>query len=76
MPIGYVVTGPVAEAIGTRETLVLAAAIGASSSLAALASRSVRELRHLEDDGATPERETVFDSERESPGPAQPNPLP
>ena len=76
MPIGYVVTGPVAEAIGTRETLVLAAAIGAASSLAALASRSVRELRRLEDDGATPERETVFDSERESPGPAQPTPLP
>ena len=49
MPIGYVVTGPVAEAIGTRETLVLAAAIGAASSLAALASRSVRELRRLED---------------------------
>jgi MFS family permease len=49
MPIGYVITGPVAEAIGVRETLVAAAVIGAVSTVGVLSSRSVRELRRLPD---------------------------
>jgi MFS family permease len=49
MPIGFVVTGPVSDAIGVRETLIAAAVIGTASPLAALASSSVRDLRRLED---------------------------
>ena len=50
MPIAYVVTGPVAEEIGVRPTLLVAAAIGFASTLGVLISRSVRELRRLEDE--------------------------
>jgi hypothetical protein len=53
MPIGYVVTGPVTEAIGVRETLFAAAAIGVFSTAAALSSRSVRELERIEEGPAT-----------------------
>jgi MFS family permease len=53
MPIGYVVTGPVAEAIGVRETLLAAAAIGVVSTVGALSARSVRELERLEERPAT-----------------------
>jgi MFS family permease len=56
MPIGYVVTGPVAEAIGVRETLLAAAAIGVASTGGALTSRSVRGLRRLEEEPASGER--------------------
>jgi hypothetical protein len=48
MPLAYVVAGPVADAIGVRNTLFVAAAIGLSSSVGALLSRSVRDLRRLE----------------------------
>ena len=45
VPIGYAVVGPVADAIGTRETLLLAAALSLLATLAVLASRDVRTLR-------------------------------
>jgi predicted MFS family arabinose efflux permease len=48
MPLAYVVAGPVADEIGVRNTLFVAAAIGLSSSAGALLSRSVRDLRRLE----------------------------
>ena len=51
MPISYAITGPVSEAIGVRETLIAAAAIGAASTVGVLLSRSVRELRRLPDEG-------------------------
>ena len=77
MPIGYVVTGPVADAIGVRETLVLAAALAAASSLGALAFPSVRELRRLEDDlDAKPSPSPAASAAGESPAPAPPAPLP
>jgi Transmembrane secretion effector len=47
MPISFAVTGPVAEAIGVRETLIAAAVIGVLSTGAVLSFRSVRELRRL-----------------------------
>jgi MFS family permease len=50
MPIGFAITGPVAEAIGVRETLLAAAAIGVVSSAGALVSRSVRELERVEEE--------------------------
>ena len=53
MPIGYVLTGPVAEAIGVRETLFAAAAIGVVSTAGALSARSVRELERIEEGPAT-----------------------
>lgn len=53
MPIGYAITGPVSEAIGVRETLLAAAAIGAVSTVGVLMFRSVRELERLEEDPAT-----------------------
>jgi MFS family permease len=49
MPISYAITGPVAEAIGVRETLIAAAVLGAASTVGVLTSRSVRELRRLPD---------------------------
>jgi MFS family permease len=48
MPLAYVVSGPVADAIGVRNALLAAAAIGLCSSAGALLSRSVRDLRRLE----------------------------
>jgi MFS family permease len=45
MPIGYVVTGPVADAIGVDETLWLAAAISVGATLIALAQPDLRQLR-------------------------------
>jgi hypothetical protein len=60
MPIAYVVTGPVAEEIGVRPTLLGAAAIGLASTLGVLLSRSVRELRRLEDEPTpAPAREAL-----------------
>lgn len=49
MPIGYVISGPAADAIGVRATLLAAAALGAASATAALCSRSVRDLRRIDD---------------------------
>ena len=46
MPIGYVVVGPVAEAIGDHLTLILAAGWMVLSSALLLVAPSVRNLRH------------------------------
>ena len=45
MPAGYIVAGPLAEAIGVTETLVLAAALGIVSHLGILLVPSVRTMR-------------------------------
>ncbi|MDR0360337.1 MAG: MFS transporter [bacterium] len=45
MPIGFLIADPLAETIGTRQTLILAAAWVALSSVAVLAAPSVRNLR-------------------------------
>lgn len=47
-PVGLVVVGPVAEAIGVRETLLVASGLAATSVLMALSVRDVRELRRIE----------------------------
>jgi len=52
MPLGLTLAGPLSAAIGTRTTLVAAAALAAASSAAVLAVRDVRELERLEE---TPE---------------------
>jgi predicted MFS family arabinose efflux permease len=44
-PIGYALVGPLSEAIGVEESLVLAGALNLSSTLAILAVPSVRALR-------------------------------
>jgi hypothetical protein len=54
MPLAFAVAGPAAEAIGVRNTLFVAAGIGLASSAGALLSRSVRELRRLEDEPSPP----------------------
>lgn len=48
MPLGYVVAGPLAEAIGLDLTLALAAAIGAVANMSLLLVPSVRNLRRVE----------------------------
>jgi hypothetical protein len=68
MPLAYVVAGPVADEIGVRNTLFVAAAIGLSSSAGALLSRSVRDLRRLEGE-PTSRRGTDLAPEGELPGP-------
>jgi hypothetical protein len=47
-PIGLAAAGPIASAIGTRTTLILAAALAAVAVGGALAVREVRELRRVE----------------------------
>ena len=47
-PLGLVVVGPVAEAIGVRETLLVASALAAISVAIALSVRDVRQLERLE----------------------------
>jgi MFS family permease len=49
MPVAYAVAGPLAEAIGVRQTLLGAAAIGVACNVGALLSRSVRELERVDD---------------------------
>jgi MFS family permease len=49
MPIGYVVTGPVADAIGVDETLWLAAAISIGATLVALAQPDLRRVRRSQE---------------------------
>ena len=49
MPVGFILAGPMSEAFGVRATLLAAAALAAAALLLALASRSVRDLRRLED---------------------------
>ena len=45
IPVGFAVVGPVAEAIGTSETLLLAAALNFLTTLAVLAVHDVRTIR-------------------------------
>lgn len=47
-PIGLATAGPIAAAIGTRTTLLVAAAVAAVAIAGALATREVRELRRVE----------------------------
>jgi MFS family permease len=47
-PVGLATAGPIASAIGTRTTLILAAALAAVAVAGALAVRDVRELRRIE----------------------------
>ncbi len=54
MPAAYAIAGPVAGWIGVRETLLGAAAIGTACTVGALLSRSVRDLRRLEEEDVTP----------------------
>jgi MFS family permease len=49
MPIAYIVAGPVADLLGVRETLALAAAVGFISTCGVLVSRSVREARRIDE---------------------------
>lgn len=69
MPIAFVVTGPVAEEIGVRPTLLGAAAIGLASTLGVLLARSVRELRRLEDEPMPSPSREALGSEGELPDP-------
>jgi MFS family permease len=48
MPLGYVVAGPLAEAIGLDVTLAIAAAVGAVANFGLLLVPSVRNLRRVE----------------------------
>jgi MFS family permease len=48
MPLGYVVAGPLAEAIGLDLTLALAAGLGVAANLGLLLVPSVRNLRRVE----------------------------
>jgi len=76
MPIAYVVTGPVADEIGVRPTLLGAAAIGFASTVGVLLSRSVRELRRLEDEPTPEPSREAFGSEGELPDPVPLAPRP
>ena len=68
MPIGFVITGPVTDAIGVEQTLGLAAAVSVGATLVALAQPDLRELRRA----SLP----VSGSAGESPVPVPPGPLP
>jgi MFS family permease len=52
MPVAYAATGPVSEWLGVRGTLLAAAAIGFAATGGVLLSRSVRELRRLDEPSA------------------------
>jgi MFS family permease len=54
IPLGLAIVGPVADAIGLKEALWLAAAISTLSALSTLAVRDVRELRQRDDVPAEP----------------------
>ena len=45
VPLGLAVAGPVAQAVGTRETILGAAALSLGATLAVLLSRDVRTIR-------------------------------
>jgi hypothetical protein len=47
-PLGLAAAGPIASAIGTQTTLILAASLAAVAVAGALAVRDVRELRRVE----------------------------
>ncbi len=71
MPVAYALAGPVAEWIGVREALLAAAAIGIACTVSALLSRSVRELRRLDDEAAAPAAPSVSEVDPE-PAPTVP----
>jgi len=50
IPLGFAIAGPVADAIGLKEALLLAAAISTVSAVATLLVRDVRDLRRRDDD--------------------------
>jgi predicted MFS family arabinose efflux permease len=54
IPLGYAIAGPVADAIGLKEALWLAAAVSTLSALSTLAVRDVRELRQRDEVPAEP----------------------
>jgi len=64
MPLGYVVAGPLAEAIGLDLTLAIAATVGIIANLGLLLVPSVRNLRRLED--------TEPDADVDEPGSSEP----
>jgi len=47
-PVGLIIVGPIAAAIGVRSTLILASGLGGLSIVMALSVRDVRELRRVE----------------------------
>ncbi|MFI7596300.1 MFS transporter [Actinoplanes sp. NPDC049681] len=51
IPVGQVLAGPIAEAVGVEPTLIGAAGLVALAVLGMLASRDVRHLRHRRPDG-------------------------
>jgi MFS family permease len=76
MPIAYAVTGPASEWLGVRGTLVAAAVIGFAATGGVLLSRSVRELRRLDEPEPTLAPSPASGSAGGSPVPAPPDPLP
>jgi hypothetical protein len=48
IPLGLAVAGPLAEAVGTRATLIAAGVFSLGATLAVLGVRDVRELRRRE----------------------------
>jgi MFS family permease len=76
MPIAYALAGPAAETIGVRAALVVAAAIGVACTGGALLSRSVRDLRRLDDEPTPPFSPETLDSEGELPAPVPTIPHP
>ena len=45
MPLGYAAVGPIAEAVGTRPTMLAASVVVVALFALALATRDVRDLR-------------------------------
>jgi MFS family permease len=66
MPLGYIVAGPLANAIGLNATLLLAAGLAAAANLGVLLVPSVRSLRRVEPAPAV----AVGDEEPGTPAPA------
>jgi uncharacterized membrane protein len=60
-PVGLVLAGPLASAIGVRKTLLGAAALAALAISAVLSVRDVRELRRVE--SATPRGSPALESD-------------
>jgi hypothetical protein len=58
-PVALAAVGPVSEAIGVRETLLVAAGIGIVANLAVLAVPSVRRVQRREGAVAAPEPATA-----------------
>ena len=53
IPLGQVLAGPIAQAVGVESTLIGAAALTGLAVVGMLASRNVRELRHARPAGST-----------------------